>query len=62
MERSENKKQIRSKRMKKTYMFARICQKLILTIIDGKEVFKLDQLNDEERDFINKEWTTGCNL
>ena len=54
----ENKNQRLSKRMRKIHKLASIMHKLILTEINGKLVFILDNLSQEEKDFINKEW---CN-
>lgn len=58
MDERENKRQRLSNRMKRTYKYASIMSKLFLTQINGEWVFKLDELSQEEKDYIHKEW---CN-
>lgn len=58
MNEQENKKQRLSNRMKRTHKLANIMNKLILTQVNDEWVFKLDNLSQEERDFIQSQW---CN-
>ena len=56
----ENRIQRQSRRMKDIYKYADVCSHLVLTQNEqGEWIFKLNELTQEQIDFVNRMWCNG---